>query len=101
MGQVTRLGPLPEDPLDRLEWERRASDVATYRELFGYEDPSEPIGPEPSGDAPEKRAAWHAAFAALGPVDGVDVRREPDGRLLLDAPHVRDRDGVGATVRGE
>jgi hypothetical protein len=54
-----------------------------YRELFGYDHPTEPIGPEPSGDSPEKRAAWHAAFGALGPVDGVDVRGEPDGRLLL------------------
>ena len=44
--------------------------------------PTEPIGPEPTGDSPEKRAAWHAAFAALGPVDGVDLRSLPDGSLL-------------------
>jgi hypothetical protein len=80
---VHALGPIPEDPLDRLDWEQRAAHVAAYRELFGYDHPTEPIGPEPSGDSPEKRAAWHAAFGALGPVDGVDVRGEPDGRLLL------------------
>ena len=49
--------------------------------MYGYEDPGEPIGPEPV-NSPEARAAWHAAFAALGPVDGVDLRKEPDGRLL-------------------
>jgi AAA domain/TrwC relaxase len=77
------LGPVPEEPLGRLEWERRAAPIAAYRELHGYADPAEPIGPEPTSDTPEKRAAWHAAFASLGPVDGVDVRGEPDGRLLL------------------
>jgi hypothetical protein len=75
------LGPVPEDPLDRLDWEKRAADVAAYRETFGYDHPSEPIGPEPV-NSPEARAAWHAAFAALGPVNGVDLRNEPDGRLL-------------------
>jgi conjugative relaxase-like TrwC/TraI family protein len=79
---VRGLGPVPDEPLDRLEWQQRASHVAAYRELFGFSDPAEPIGPEPSGDTPEKRGAWHAAFRALGPVDGVDVRGEPDGRLL-------------------
>ena len=32
------------------------------------------------------RAAWHEALAALGPVDGPDVRGMPDGTLL----HLRD-----------
>jgi len=76
------LGPVPDDPLDRLEWQRRAADIGAYRELYGYDDPAEPIGPEPTGDSPEKRAAWHAAFTALGPVDGVDLRALPDGSLL-------------------
>jgi hypothetical protein len=68
------LGPVPDDPLDRLEWQ--------HRELYGFDHPTEPIGPEPSGDSPEKRAAWHSAFAALGPVDGIDLRDLPDGSLL-------------------
>jgi conjugative relaxase-like TrwC/TraI family protein len=83
---IRTLGPVPDDPLDRLRWERRASDIGAYRELYFYDHPTEPIGPEPSGDSPAKRTAWHAAFTALGPVDGIDLRAEPDGRLL----HMRD-----------
>ena len=78
---VRALGPAPDDPLDRLEWQDRAAKVAAYREMFGYDHASEAIGPEPV-NSPEARAAWHAAFAALGPVDGVDLRGAPDGRLL-------------------
>ncbi len=76
------LGPVPGDPLDRLEWQRRAAEIGAYRELYGYEHSTDPIGPEPTGDSPEKRAAWHSAFAALGPVDGADLRGLPDGSLL-------------------
>jgi hypothetical protein len=53
--------------------------------LCGYGHPADPIGPEPA-TALEARAAWHEALAALGPVDGPDVRGMPDGRLL----HLRD-----------
>jgi hypothetical protein len=75
------LGPVPEHPLDRLEWQRRAADIGAYRELYSFDHPTNPIGPEPTGDSPEKRATWHAAFIALGAVDGVDLRGLPDGSL--------------------
>jgi hypothetical protein len=83
---VNALGPVPDHPLDRLEWQRRASSIGAYRELSGHDDPTEPIGPEPTAGDPDKRAAWHEAFAALGPIDGPDVRGLPDGTLL----HLRD-----------
>ena len=83
---VNALGPVPDDPLDRLEWQRHASSIGAYRELSGHNDPTEPIGPEPTAGDPDKRAAWHEAFAVLGPVDGPDVRGLPDGTLL----HLRD-----------
>ena len=83
---VTALGPVPEHPLDRLDWRRRASSIGAYRELSGYAHPAEPIGPEPVAAAPDTRAAWHEAFAALGPAGGPDVRGLPDGMLL----HLRD-----------
>jgi AAA domain/TrwC relaxase len=83
---INALGPVPEHPLDRLDWQRRASAIGAYRELYGYHHPTEAIGPEPFRGAPDKRAAWHEAFAALRPVDGPDVRGLPDGSLL----HMRD-----------
>jgi hypothetical protein len=83
---VNALGPVPDHPLDRLEWQRRASSIGAYRELSGHDHPTEPIGPEPTADDPDKRAAWNEACAALGPVDGTDVRGLPDGTLL----HLRD-----------
>ena len=83
---INALGPVPGRPLDRLDWQRRASSIGAYRELSGYDHPAEPIGPEPTAAAPDKRAAWYEALAALGPVDGPDVRGMPDGTLL----HLRD-----------
>ena len=83
---ITALGPVPGHPLDRLDWQRRASSIGAWRELSGYDHPTEPIGPEPAAAAPDTRAAWHEAFAALAPVDGPDVRGLPDGTLL----HLRD-----------
>ena len=83
---VTALGPVPEHPVDRLDWQKRASSIGAWRELSGYAHPTEAIGPEPATAAPDVRAAWYEALAALGPVDGPDVRGMPDGRLL----HLRD-----------
>ena len=51
--------------------------------MYGYDHPGDPIGPEPSHQAPDQRAAWHQAFLALGPADGPDIRAVPDGRLWL------------------
>jgi len=83
---INALGPVPEDRLDRLDWQKRAASIGAWRELSGYDHPADPIGPEPVAAAPDLRAAWHEALAALGPADGPDVRGMPDGRLL----HLRD-----------
>ena len=83
---VNALGPVPGHPLDRLDWQQRASSIGAWRELSGYSDPADPIGPEPAAAAPDLRAAWHEALAALGPAEGPDVRGLPDGTLL----HLRD-----------
>ena len=83
---VNTLGPVPSHPLDRLDWQRRAAAIGAWRELSGYDHPADPIGPEPVAAAPDLRAAWHEALAALGPADGPDVRGMPDGMLL----HLRD-----------
>ena len=83
---VSALGPVPDHPLDRLDWQQRAAAIGAWRELSGYDHPADPIGPEPAAAAPDVRAAWHEALAALGPADGPDVRGMPDGTLL----HLRD-----------
>jgi conjugative relaxase-like TrwC/TraI family protein len=44
---ITALGPVPETPVDRLDWQRRASSIGAWRELSGHNDPADPIGPEP------------------------------------------------------
>jgi hypothetical protein len=79
----TALGAVPEDPAARQEWVEKASSIGAYREMYGYQHPGDPIGPEPAHDSPDQRAAWHEAFLALGPADGPDVRAMPDGRLWL------------------
>ena len=83
---TTALGPVPARPPARLEWQKRAAAIGAWRELSGYDDPADPIGPEPAAAAPDVRAIWHQALAALGPADDPDVRGMPDGRLL----HLRD-----------
>ena len=79
---VRAFGPVPAEEAERQAWQERASAVASYREMFAYSDPAEPIGSEPL-NSPEARQMWHAAFAALGPVDGPDLRALSDGQLLM------------------
>jgi conjugative relaxase-like TrwC/TraI family protein len=78
---VTALGRVPSHPLDRLTWEQRAAHVGAYRELYGWDHDTEPIGPEPAGDSPEKRAAWHAAYTAMTRTDQARMSAYPDGTL--------------------
>lgn len=60
------LGPVPEHPLDRADWEAKAAKVAAYREMWGHSHPVEPIGAAPGQHSPEARAMWQAAAQALG-----------------------------------
>jgi ATP-dependent exoDNAse (exonuclease V) alpha subunit len=80
---VNALGPVPEEAGERDRWQQRASAVGAYRELFGYDNERQPIGPEPVADHPDKRALWHEAWRALGPTDGTDLRDRADGSLWL------------------
>jgi hypothetical protein len=80
---VTALGQVPDDAIARQAWEHKASSIAAYRETYGYDHPDDPIGPEPTRDTPDQRAAWHEAFLSLGPADEPDVRTMRDGRLWL------------------
>ncbi len=80
---VRALGPVPDDPGEHDHWQQRASAVGAYQELFSYDDDRNAIGPEPIADHPDKRALWHEAWRALGPVDGTDLRDRADGSLWL------------------
>jgi hypothetical protein len=53
---ITVLDPVPANPGARRNWEIKASAIAAYREMYGYEQPGDPIGPEPSRDAPGRLA---------------------------------------------
>ncbi|HUY45105.1 MAG TPA: MobF family relaxase [Streptosporangiaceae bacterium] len=77
------LGDVPENPAARAEWEDRASKIGAYRELYGYDAQADAIGPQPGKTSPEARADWHAAFAALGRVEGIDLRAFSDDELRL------------------
>ena len=46
------LGQVPEHPVDRLAWQKRAAAIGAWRELSGYDHPADPIGPEPAAAAP-------------------------------------------------
>jgi predicted RecB family endonuclease len=80
---VKALGAVPDDPGERDRWQQRASAVGAYRELFGYDNDRQSIGPEPVADHPDKRALWHEAWRALGPVGDTDLRDRADGSLWL------------------
>jgi hypothetical protein len=73
---VAALGPVPADPSQRADWQKRAADIGAYRELYGHDDPADPIGPEPSADAPERQADWHTAQAAITRTGAKDMRDE-------------------------
>jgi hypothetical protein len=77
------LGPVPAGGAARQEWQQKASSIGAYREMYGYDHPGDPVGPQPAVASPDMRAAWHEAFVALGTVGGPDVRGMPDGRLWL------------------
>jgi len=80
---VNALGPVPASQTARRAWEQKAASIAGYREMHGYDHPEDAIGPEPARQAPDQRASWYQAFAALGPAGQPDVRAMPDGRLWL------------------
>jgi len=102
---VTALGPVPDHPVDRLDWQQRASKIAAYRELYGAGSQDDPLGPEPPATCPEQRAAWYAGFAAMTRTDAVDVRSLPDRSLRHMRESYKSETGwapphVGRLLRG-
>ena len=97
---IDALGDVPGDPAARADLAGDAPpSSAAYRELYGYDSKTDAIGPEPGKTSPEARADWHAAFAVLGRVEGIDLRGCTDAQLRLRAPNVRTGNQLGAALR--
>jgi hypothetical protein len=62
---LDRLGPPPNDPASRLQWERAATTVAAYRDRHGITDPADPFGQPTGGGQWTRRADRQRAQTAL------------------------------------
>ena len=93
------LGPVPAHPPDRLDWQKRAAAIGAWRELSGYDDPADPIGPEPAAAAPD--VARRLAPGPGRPRPGRRPRRARHARRQAAAParHLPHRDRLGPPVR--
>lgn len=76
------LGAVPDDPIQRLEWEARAGAVAAYREAKGWDDAETALlGPGQRTET-EARALYLEAWEALGrPEAGRFEATLTDGQL--------------------
>jgi hypothetical protein len=61
---IRKLGPPPDDPAGRLQWERAATTVAAYRDRHGVTDPVHPFGEPTGGGQWTRRADRRRAQAA-------------------------------------
>jgi hypothetical protein len=61
---------------------RGASAIGAYREIYGIESDTDPIGPEPV-NSPEARSAWMAAYSAQLHQDPSGLDQLPDSSLYL------------------
>ncbi|MFF4607773.1 MobF family relaxase [Streptomyces sp. NPDC001339] len=79
---IDRLGPVPEDPIARADWEQKAGRVERYREAHGYDHETNAIGQAPPKGSVEAYADWERARWALG-VDEreADIARASDETL--------------------
>jgi hypothetical protein len=63
---MSALGAVPDDPVQRLEWEARAGTVAAYREATNWTHETVPIGGPGARTETEQRALFADAWDALG-----------------------------------
>ena len=94
---VSALGPVPDHPVDRLEWQQRAASIGAWRELSGYAHPADPIGPEPAAEP------GHPGCLARGPGGARSRRRARRPRparrdAAAPARHLPHRNRLGAAM---
>jgi conjugative relaxase-like TrwC/TraI family protein len=81
---VAALGPVPDDLVERAEWERRAGWAGAYRELAGHTDEADPLGAAPPAGLAESAAVFRAAHRALDlPEAGAEEADLSDGQLRM------------------
>ncbi|WP_226966545.1 MobF family relaxase [Streptomyces phaeolivaceus] len=79
---IDRLGPVPEDPIERASWELRAGRVERYREAHSFDQEADAIGQAPPPGAVEALADWERARRALGvPDELADISRASEESL--------------------
>lgn len=71
------LGAVPEDPLERVEWEQKAGWAQAYREMAQHESETDPLGAAPPRGLAEKYSIWRTAHEHLG----LDDRGPEEGEL--------------------
>ena len=76
------LGPVPDEALARLDWERRAGVMDSYRERYGVNGDAEIIGRDPGEHNPGQRAHWFEAFRAQHHAEGLDFSKLPTETLF-------------------
>jgi hypothetical protein len=98
---IKALEPVPADGPSRQAWQHKASSISAYREMYGYDHPGDPIGPQPTAHSPDMRAAWHEAFLALrthpaGPMSAVCPRAGSGSSGTPTPPKPNGRPGTSA-----
>jgi hypothetical protein len=85
---LTKLGPPPERPGQRIQWERAVATVAAYRDRHGVTDPHRPFG-EPSGEGQwTRRADRRRAQAAADEARRISARAKPKATPGHDGPAI-------------
>ncbi|PZS39949.1 MAG: TrwC relaxase [Pseudonocardiales bacterium] len=95
---VQTLGPPPDDPIARAEWEHKAGWGASYRELTGREDLGDALGSAPSSNVPELHSLWRAAHSAMDLPGVTPVEQEASAGLLRIWVHAWERERLWAPI---
>jgi conjugative relaxase-like TrwC/TraI family protein len=88
-----RIGPLPEDPLERLGWIEKATAVETYRERYGITSKTDVLGTGPGRGLANQVLDRRVAQEALG--------LEPMDQKMMDATNTELQSWINDYLREE
>ena len=95
---VTALGPVPEHPLDRLDWQRRASSIGAWRELSGHSHPDRPDRPRARRGRPGPAGRLARGLRRSRPGGRPGCARHAGRDAAAPARHLPDRNRLGTPV---